>query len=102
MNASMSSAKFHQGISVGWLVSIAMAALIHCEYAERRRHCLQQALEASRRFDPRVQQQNGRRLWVALLEVGDRDSGREVNAAGDPIWPHLPMLGRNAWRTLVG
>jgi pimeloyl-ACP methyl ester carboxylesterase len=37
--------------------------------------------------------------WVALLKVGDCDSGREANAAGDPICPHVLMLGRNLWRT---
>jgi hypothetical protein len=58
MNASMSSGEVHQGISVGWLVSIAMAALIHRKYAERRWHRLQQAVETSRRFDPRVQNSN--------------------------------------------
>jgi hypothetical protein len=67
-----------------------MAALIHREYAERRWHRLQQAVETCQRFDPRVQQQHGRRLWVSLLEVGDRESGREVNAAGDPIGPPSP------------
>ena len=25
-----------------------------------------------------------------------------AKAAGDPIWPHVVMLGRNAWRTLAG
>jgi hypothetical protein len=79
-----------------------MAALIHREYAERRWHHLQQAVETSRRFDPRVQQQHRRRLWIPLLKVRDRDSGREVNAAGEPICPHVLMLGRKAWHTLAG
>jgi hypothetical protein len=79
-----------------------MAALIHRENAERRWHHLQQAIETSRRFDPRVQQQHRRRLWIPLLKVRDRDSGREVNAAGEPICPHVPMLGRKPWHTLAG
>jgi sensor c-di-GMP phosphodiesterase-like protein len=35
----------HQAIPVGRLISIAMAALIHRKYPERRRHRLQQAVE---------------------------------------------------------
>jgi hypothetical protein len=46
-----------------------------------------------------MQQQHRRRLWDALLKVGDPESGREANAAGDPISPHVLMLGRNVWRT---
>jgi poly-gamma-glutamate capsule biosynthesis protein CapA/YwtB (metallophosphatase superfamily) len=43
-----------------------------------------------------MKQQYGPSRWIALLDIGNSDSGREVNPARDPIRDHVVMLGRIA------